>query len=118
MTPPDNLTGKEKPDLNVLHRTMEQVMLDHMKLCHPEWLAELTESGELDDFIEERVVTAKGGESAPSTTPRPSYCSGGITSSASLRPHRRTRPQEPGPRHRRCLREAPVIRISIRYTFR
>lgn len=45
-------------DLNVQHRTMGQIMLDHMKLCHPEWLADLKESGELDDFIADHVGRA------------------------------------------------------------
>ena len=34
-------------------------MLDHMKLCHPEWLDELKEGGKLDDFIADHVDRAK-----------------------------------------------------------
>ena len=58
MTPPEDTQGKGNTDLNVQHRTMEQIMLDHMKLCHPEWLADLKESGELDDFIADHVERA------------------------------------------------------------
>jgi len=59
MTPPEDAQGKGNTDLNVQHPTMEQIMLDHMKLCHPEWLDDLTESGELDEFIADHVDRAK-----------------------------------------------------------